>query len=374
MSAAELELVGLKKSFRKVRVLEELDLKVEGGQLAVLLGPSGCGKSTTLNIIGGLEEADAGDVVVDGRRITNMPPNRRDMGMVFQSYALYPHMTVRDNITFGLRTRGATRADANRQATEVAEVLEITPLLNRKPAQLSGGEQQRVGLGRALVCSPKVLLMDEPLSNLDAALRVRMRSEIRKLQTQLGTTTVFVTHDQEEAMSIGDAIGVMEGGRIRQFGTPMAVYHEPADLFVARFVGLPQMNLVEGEVRDGAFRSGPLTVPVRTASGGAVGATLGVRPEALALTSDDQDDHTLAGRVILVEPLGPETLVEVETPVGIMTVRARDRQLELSQGDQVCVRWPMSKLHLFTTESGNRLPLASADGQSPLPPAESGRP
>ena len=365
MSAAELELVGLRKSFKKVRVLEELDLRVEGGQLAVLLGPSGCGKSTTLNIIGGLEEADAGDVVVDGRRITHVPPNRRDMGMVFQSYALYPHMTVRDNVTFGLRTRGATRADANRRATEVAELLEITPLLDRKPAQLSGGEQQRVGLGRALVCSPKVLLMDEPLSNLDAALRVRMRSEIRKLQTHLGTTTVFVTHDQEEAMSIGDAIGVMEGGRIRQFAAPLTVYHEPADLFVARFVGLPQMNLVAGDLRDGAFRSGPLAVPVRTASGGAEPATLGARPESLALTTDDQDDRTLAGRISLVGPLGPETLVEVETPVGIVTVRARDEQLHLSQGDRVCVRWPLTHLHLFSTETGDRLPLAPTGGLSP---------
>jgi ABC-type sugar transport system ATPase subunit len=288
------------------------------------------------------------------------------MGMVFQPSALYPHMRVDDNQTLRLRVRRVQRAEAERRAREIAALLEVEPLLARKPGQLSGGQQQRVALGRALVRSPRALLMDEPLSNLDAALRVRMRSEIRRIQTALETTTIFVTHDQEEAMSLADLIAVMSDGQIRQLAQPMTLYNEPADLFVARFVGLPPMNLVEGGVEDGTFRSGELAVPVMPQEPVSGAVLLGVRPERLTLTLDAAGGRTLQGRVVVVEPLGPETLVEVETAVGVVVVRAGSEGTPVQPGDSVGVRWPLHSLHLFSRETEKRIPLSVPNPQ-PVP-------
>ena len=357
MSETGLQLTGIKKSYRRVRVLEDMELAVPEGQFVVLLGPSGCGKSTTLNIIGGLDDADAGEVYLDGKRITDLPPHKRDMGMVFQAYALYPHMTVLENMTFGMRIRRMARAEATRRAREVAELLEIEPLLKRKPAQLSGGQQQRVALGRALVRRPRVLLMDEPLSNLDAALRVRMRSEIHRLHTRFETTTVFVTHDQEEALSLADQIALLSDGRIRQIASPTSVYDKPADLFVAKFVGLPQMNLIEGQLEGGTFRAGPLSVPVAVSSDAPRNVVLGARPEALTLTNEPAGPQTLEGRLLVAETIGPELRFEVETEVGDVTIRQAVHSQPMSIGEGIRVRWPTDALHLFARETGTRIPL-----------------
>ena len=359
MTETGLQLTDINKSFGKVRVLEDLELLVPEGQFVVLLGPSGCGKSTTLNIIGGLDDADGGEVYLDGERITDRPPHKRDMGMVFQAYALYPHMTVLENMTFGMRIRRVARAEATRRAQQVAELLEIEPLLKRKPAQLSGGQQQRVALGRALVRRPRVLLMDEPLSNLDAALRVRMRSEIHRLHTRFETTTVFVTHDQEEALSLADQIALLDDGRIRQIASPTTVYDEPADLFVAKFVGLPQMNLVEGQLNNGTFRAGPLSVPVDVPGDTPRDVVLGARPEALTITDEPVGPQTLAARLLVAETIGPELRFEVETEAGDFAIRRAVNGEAVDIGTDIRVRWPADALHLFARETGLRIPLAT---------------
>ena len=248
---AEVTLKGIKKAYGPVTVIENLDLDIQDHEFMVLVGPSGCGKSTALRMIAGLEEITGGTIAIGGRMVNDVPPKDRDIAMVFQSYALYPHMTVRENLEFGLKIRKTPKDEMNRRVAEAAQILGITEFLDRKPKQLSGGQRQRVALGRAIVRKPAVFLFDEPLSNLDAKLRVQMRAEISKLQKDLETTTVYVTHDQIEAMTMGDRIAVMSKGKLQQVGTPLEVYEQPANLFVASFIGTPPMNFIPATLADG---------------------------------------------------------------------------------------------------------------------------
>jgi multiple sugar transport system ATP-binding protein len=345
---AEVTLAGLTKRYGSTEVLHGIDLEIGEGEFVVLVGPSGCGKSTTLRMIAGLEEISAGAVSIDGRVVNDLEPKDRDIAMVFQNYAIYPHMTVRRNIGFGLRAARMPRADKARRVDEVAALLGMTDLLERRPAQLSGGQRQRVAIGRAMVRDPAVFLFDEPLSNLDAQLRAQMRLEIKKLHQRVGATIVFVTHDQVEAMTLADRIVIMEGGRIRQVGTPDEVYRTPADTFVARFIGAPSMNLLEAEAVDGAARlAGGGTAPVPPAARGAV--LLGVRPDDLRPAGDGA--ALLEGRVAVREPLGPDTLIYVETASGEVVAKA-DARHPPAVGATVRLTAAAEDLHVFDRGTG----------------------
>ncbi len=297
----DLTLSKVTKSFGSTDVIKGVDLAVGDGEFCVFVGPSGCGKSTLLRIIAGLEDATSGDIAIDGRRVNMTPPSQREIAMVFQSYALYPHLTVRDNMALGLKQAGAS-ADvvADRVAT-ASRMLSLEPLLARRPAELSGGQRQRVAIGRAIVRTPKLFLFDEPLSNLDAALRVHTRIEIARLHRELAATMIYVTHDQVEAMTLADRIVVLNAGRVEQTGRPMELYNDPANVFVAGFIGSPQMNFLEASVL------------------GAPGKTLGVRPEHLEIS---REAGRIPGTISHVEHLGGETNVYVRTdPHGLLTVR-----------------------------------------------------
>jgi len=314
------------KSYGAVKVLHDTDISVEEGEFLVLVGPSGCGKSTLLNMIAGLEEVSSGEIAIRGRRMNDVKPAERNIAMVFQSYALYPNMTVRGNIAFGMEMHGVPKPERERKIADVAELLKITPLLDRKPGQLSGGQRQRVAMGRALTRDPDVFLFDEPLSNLDAKLRVDMRTEIKKLHQKLGTTIVYVTHDQIEALTLSTRIAVMFGGHVQQLGTPKEIYDNPANMFVAGFMGSPSMNLfpavfragqdgpeVEIELADAAIARIPF--PRAAALGNQDGRriVLGIRPEAI--TDRDSADpagsavHDVSARVEITEPAGSDTFV-----------------------------------------------------------------
>ena len=297
--------------------LDSLSLKVEEGEFLVLLGPSGCGKSTALRLLAGLEDVSSGDILIGGNRVNDLPPGARGLGMVFQSYALYPHMSVGENLSFGLR-RGANRIPIDepeiRERIEGAvEMLGLGEVIDRKPRELSGGQQQRVAIGRALVRRPSVLLMDEPLSNLDAKLRNRMRLEIRRLHELHGTTTVYVTHDQVEAMTLADRIAVLDRGRLQQHDRPLDAYHRPANSFVASFIGTPPMNLIEGEVRSNRFHSGELSLPLpshllnRTGGG-----FYGIRPECIALLDSVDAPEAVPATVIGYENLGSAAVIHLD--------------------------------------------------------------
>jgi multiple sugar transport system ATP-binding protein len=292
---AELTMRGLHKAYGQVPVLQALDLDVRSGEFMVFVGPSGCGKSTLLRLVAGLEDPDDGDIRVGGQAVGHLPPAQRGVAMVFQSYALYPHMTVAENMGFGLRMSGLKAAEVRRAVAGVAETLQITPLLERKPRELSGGQRQRVAIGRAIVRRPRVFLFDEPLSNLDAALRVQMRSELARLHRELGTTMVYVTHDQVEAMTLGERIALFNGGRVEQVGTPLALFRQPANRFVAGFLGSPRMNFVSA-ADWAAAAAGPAPGPTHAADD-----TLGVRPEHLQPSADG---HGLRAQVAYVEHLG----------------------------------------------------------------------
>jgi multiple sugar transport system ATP-binding protein len=296
-----LTLNAVTKSFGTVDVIKGVDLTVEEGEFCVFVGPSGCGKSTLLRIIAGLEDATAGEVAIDGRRVNEVAPAKREIAMVFQSYALYPHLTVRDNMGLALKQAGVSRAEITASVDRAAGMLALDPLLDRRPAELSGGQRQRVAIGRAIVRTPKLFLFDEPLSNLDAALRVATRIEIARLHRQLGATMIYVTHDQVEAMTLADRIVVLRAGKVEQVGAPMELYNDPANTFVAGFIGSPQMNFLKA---------------------GALGMrsdTMGVRPEHIALS---RDAGQITGTVSHVEKLGGETLVYVNTPAqGLLTIR-----------------------------------------------------
>ncbi|MEJ2481104.1 MAG: sn-glycerol-3-phosphate ABC transporter ATP-binding protein UgpC [Acidihalobacter sp.] len=361
---AEIELRKLGKTYGRktpTTVLSDVDLTIGDGEFIVFLGPSGCGKTTLLRMIAGLEEITAGDLLIDGERANELPPVKRRVALVFQSYALYPHMSVFDNMAFGLKLqdkRGA-REEIARRVREAAALLQIDHLLERKPRQLSGGQRQRVAIGRAIVREPALLLMDEPLSNLDAALRGQMRLELIELHRRLGNTTVYVTHDQVEAMTLGDRIAIINEGRIVQVGPPLEVYHRPANRFVAAFIGSPRMNIVDGSMRldggavrvelgDGLSLAADVEAPQEALDGTAV--SLGVRPEDLAVCAPGQGE--LRGRVRVVEPLGEATVVHVrlDSPEGAdIAVRAHGT-LALEPGAAVGVRVAAEHCHVFDGE------------------------
>ncbi|HEX8412321.1 MAG TPA: ABC transporter ATP-binding protein [Sphingomicrobium sp.] len=322
--------------------VQDVNLTVADGEFMVLLGPSGCGKSTTLRMIAGLESISSGRLTIDGRAMNTVPAKDRDIAMVFQSYALYPHMTVADNLSFGLKRRGTPKPEVERRVMRTAAMLGLSELLARRPAALSGGQRQRVALGRAIVREPKVFLFDEPLSNLDAALRVATRNELTRLHRRLGATMIYVTHDQVEAMTMGSRICVMNRGCIAQVGAPLEVYRDPADIFVARFLGSPPMNILGARLRRSAggvvAEVAGTVLPLARWSEGALAsllsgsgeASFGIRPEDLVLLGPgDPDGPAITGQVVGVEPLGAETLMQVETAGGEITARLhRDARAE----------------------------------------------
>ncbi|BBY17678.1 ABC transporter ATP-binding protein [Mycolicibacterium litorale] len=347
-----IELAGLTKTYGTTTVVDDVTLTLPDGSLTVLVGPSGCGKSTTLRIVAGLEPADGGAVHIGERDVTRATPRERDVAMVFQNYALYPHLSVAGNIGFPLRNNGVARDEVARRVGEAAERVGITALLDRKPRQLSGGQQQRVAIARALVRTPSVFLFDEPLSNLDAKLRVELRSEIRRLQQDTGITALYVTHDQEEAMTIADQLVVLNAGRIAQKGTPEELYRRPANTFVAGFIGSPSMNLVPGRLESGVFTGDGVTFAV--AGSGAV--TLGVRPEDLLVTPSASG----LGRVDLVELLGPRYVLIIRAGAHRLTAVVEAATVASwpavpAPGDGVDVTVRPERVHLFDAASGERV-------------------
>ncbi|MFY0310615.1 sn-glycerol-3-phosphate import ATP-binding protein UgpC [Leisingera sp. D0M16] len=306
---ADIQLKDLVKSYGPTEVLHHIDGGIKDGEFIVIVGPSGCGKSTLLRMVAGLESVTSGEIAIGGRRVNELEPSARDIAMVFQNYALYPHMSVRQNMAYGLKIRKLPKDEINRRVEEAAEILEIKQYLDRKPRQLSGGQRQRVAMGRAIVRDPQVFLFDEPLSNLDAKLRVQMRLEIRKLQQRLGVTSIYVTHDQVEAMTLGDRLMVLNGGYVEQFGTPIELYDRPASVFVAGFIGSPAMNFFPAELSGGqAALPGGGVLPVASAHSGT--ATLGLRPEHLM----EDASGPIAIEVELLEQLGANTLIHGRLP------------------------------------------------------------
>jgi len=345
----------LTKRYGAVTAVDALDLTIAHGEFMVLLGPSGCGKTTTLNMIAGLEEISDGRLLFDEADVTWQPPHKREVAMVFQSYALYPNKTVFENIAFPLRLRGVPREQIDRAVRQAADQLEIAHLLERRPHQLSGGQRQRVALGRAIVRKPSVFLMDEPLSNLDATLRLSMRSLIKRLHHGLGATFVYVTHDQAEAMTLADRIAVMRGGLIQQLDTPDGIYARPANLFVASFLGSPQINLVEGAVEDGGvFARGAFRLPL-PAGLGAPGrqVILGLRPEDVGPPGEGL--ATLHARVELVSPLGSETHLEVRATGEVPLTLRVPKEWRAREGDLIEVGVAPERLHLFDRASEARI-------------------
>jgi multiple sugar transport system ATP-binding protein len=356
---AALSISQVRKVYGSNVVLQAVDLEVQSGEFVILVGPSGCGKSTLLNMIAGLDHPTSGRIAIDGRDVTDVLPKDRDIAMVFQTYALYPTMTVARNISFGLEMRGMPEAQRNAAVLKVAKTLQIEALLARKPSQLSGGQRQRVAMGRALAREPKLFLFDEPLSNLDAKLRVEMRAEIKLLHQRSGTTTVYVTHDQVEAMTLGDRIAVMRNGALQQVAPPEEIYGRPANRFVAEFIGSPPMNMIEAQRGgDGGLTAQGVQLQLSPeqrrslAAGAGPAFTYGVRPEALHLT--DASASMLSGRVRLVEPTGPETFAFLDSPVGALMCRASGR-LALKIGDAVHLRWAAADVHLFDAASQHRV-------------------
>ena len=340
------------KTFGDTSVVSGLDLDLADGSMTVLVGPSGCGKTTSLRMLAGLEQVTSGTIRIGDRDVTRLEPKERDIAMVFQNYALYPHLTVHENIAFPLRAKQIARSEARRRAAEIAESLGLGALLERKPKDLSGGQQQRVAIGRAIIREPAVFLFDEPLSNLDAKLRVEMRTELLRLQRQLGVTSLYVTHDQEEAMTLSDRIVVMRDGRIAQSGPPEEVYRRPNDTFVATFVGSPKMNLVDGAVTAGELRT---ESGLRIAVGGPESAavTIGIRPDDLTLTADQHGPAT----VELVELLGPRAIVTVRAGEHRLTSVVGAAELaHIPVGATVALSAQPSEVHRFDRDSGVRLP------------------
>jgi inositol-phosphate transport system ATP-binding protein len=340
---ARIEFRNIVKSFGEVPVIPGLDLVIEDGEFVALLGPSGCGKSTSLLILAGIYLPSAGELLFDNNVVNDVEARDRNIGIVFQSYALYPHMTARDNILFPLRFKKTPREEALRRVNAAAELVQVGELLDRKPSELSGGQQQRVALARALVKEPQLLLLDEPLSNLDATLRLTMRTEIKSLQKELGVTTILVTHDQIEATTMAHRIICMRAGRIEQIGTPDDLYLRPSSLFVAGFIGSPPINLVAGEARNGSVAIGGLALPAEGASGA---VTVGLRPEHLAFA-----DAGIAGRVAQIEPMGREILYVVETDIGYVRVLEQGSSAVHPIGEGVRIGFAPSDSLVFDTRS-----------------------
>lgn len=368
---AHIALNRLTKRFGMTEVIRRIDLDIGEGEFIVLVGPSGCGKSTLLNLVAGLETATDGDIFIGDERVNDIPPKDRDIAMVFQSYALYPTKTVRDNITFGMKARGSSQGEQETAVSDVAGLLHIGSLLDRKPSQLSGGQRQRVAMGRALVRKPAVFLFDEPLSNLDAKLRIEMRTEIKKLHQRLGKTTIYVTHDQIEAMTLATRIAVMDNGRIRQFDTPHAIYEEPADLFVAGFIGSPPMNMLKGRLRRrdglavevGEAPAAVVTFPLpqdlerRVSSPDGHAVVLGLRPEAIFARGAELPGpgrFNFEAPVEVVEPTGPDTMLVFRVAGQEMIARVRPEDAPSAAGP-FCFEADMAKAKLFDGQTGLRL-------------------
>jgi len=357
---ATVEFRNLVKRYGDLEVVHAINLQIQDGEFIVLVGPSGCGKSTTLRMLAGLEDITSGEILIDGRVVNEIEPRDRDIAMVFQDYALYPHMSVYENMAFSLRYRNTPRAEIGARVREAAEILGLTPYLARKPKALSGGQRQRVAMGRAIVRKPQVFLFDEPLSNLDAKLRGTMRLEMKKLHQQLGVTTVFVTHDQIEAMTLADRVVVMNGGYIEQVGTPDEVYHAPASLFVAGFIGAPTMNLVPAE-RSGPNQlrlpeSGRVIALPKPIAESASALMLGMRPEdvdvAQGAIAPGQVD--MPAIVEVVEPLGADTLVFTKMSGHPVVARVRP-DVRPKPGDTIDLRFDLTRSHLFDAASGKAL-------------------
>jgi ABC-type sugar transport system ATPase subunit len=362
---ASVSLRRMSKSYGAVPVIRSLDIDVPDGQFLTILGPSGCGKSTALACIAGLEQPTSGQIVFGGSDVTRLEPHERDVAMVFQDYALYPHMTVRENMSFGLRQQKVSLALIKRQIDTAAELLGLTPLLDRRPAELSGGQRQRVAVGRAVVRNPSVFLMDEPLSNLDAALRIKTRTEIKRLQRELGVTSVFVTHDQEEAMVLSDCVAVMSGGDLQQFGAPMDVYRNPANLFVASFIGSPAMNFLEVTLEQASdavichLGDQGLQLPHNVVSPETLcklrpgrKALMGIRPTDLVV--EGAGDLDLRGKVFLVEPVGSVTYVDVDLD-GWSVKATSDPDRTPAVGEVVSLSCRSGRICLFDPDSEARL-------------------
>jgi multiple sugar transport system ATP-binding protein len=346
---AQLKIAKLKKSFGKVDVLKDIDISIEDGEFVALIGPSGCGKSTLLRSIAGLEEVSSGEILLGDRSIVHVPPKHRNVAMVFQNYALYPHMTVEENMGFSLMLAKLPADQIAKKVKDAADILGLQALLGRKPKELSGGQRQRVAMGRAIVRSPEVFLFDEPLSNLDAKLRVQMRTEIRRLHQKLGTTTVFVTHDQIEAMTMADRIVVLRDGKVEQVGTPLELFDHPRNVFVAEFIGSPSMNMLRGEIRDQSFLCDtgeilPLPYSVPLQSGAKL--VLGVRPTDIVVDP--------AGRgvsVEIVEHNGSETYCQLRDG-NLSYGMVSTERLDVRVGQEICVSMRSANMHLFDAETG----------------------
>jgi ABC-type sugar transport system ATPase subunit len=345
---AGLTYAGVRKEFGEVKALRGLDLEVADGELLALLGPSGSGKSTALRLAAGLDDVTAGTIHIGSRDVTHLAPARRNVSMVFQSYALFPHLTVAENIGFGLRARGVPRADAARGVAEAARITGCDALLGRKPHELSGGERQRVALARALARHPDVFLLDEPLSNLDAQLRVDTRAELKRLHARLGTTMVYVTHDQIEALTLGTRVAVIDGGVLQQVGSPTEIYERPVNRFVARFVGSPAMNLLPAAVVQGMLRVGPFAFDPAEVAVDRPRVDVGVRPEHVEIVLDDQ---AVPATVEVVEMAGSETLVYVHATGADLVARVPP-ELALAVGAMVGVRIAAKSLYVFDAETG----------------------
>jgi multiple sugar transport system ATP-binding protein len=369
---ADVRFAGVRKEYGSNVVIERFDLDIRDKEFMVLVGPSGCGKSTALRMVAGLEEISGGEILIGDRVVNDLPPKDRDIAMVFQSYALYPHMSVRENLEFGLKIRKTPREEMNARVDEAAQILGITHLLDRKPKEMSGGQRQRVAVGRAIVRKPAVFLFDEPLSNLDAKLRVQTRAEISKLQKRLQTTTIYVTHDQVEAMTMGHRIAVMKDGRLQQVGTPLEVYERPANLFVASFIGTPPMNLVPAVLTEGgavvAASGFRLPVPERWRAAIARGAggegrkvVLGVRPENLREADRPRSDTgataRLAGTVEFAELLGYEVITHVRIGDDLLVAKL-DPHRAPEMGDTIELLVELDGIHLFDAASEQRLDAA----------------
>jgi multiple sugar transport system ATP-binding protein len=355
-----LELNDLMKVFdsgdNEIVAVDNLNITIDDGEFLVLVGPSGCGKSTTLRCIAGLETASSGQILLDDREITHLKPKERDMAMVFQNYALYPHMTVRKNISYGLKvTTELSKDEINGRVEETAELLEISDLLGKKPSELSGGQQQRVALGRAIIREPEVFLMDEPLSNLDAKLRTTMRTEIQQLQQEMGVTTVYVTHDQTEAMTMGDYIAVLDDGKLQQLGTPLECYHKPRNQFVAGFIGSPSMNFLTVERGGNVLEHDVFTYQISSETVDVLAEasdrlTLGVRPEHIAIV-DSGVENAIRTEVKVVEPMGELSYVYFTIDSQTYTASVNG-EMRVSAGDIINVEFPEEKIHLFDDETG----------------------
>ena len=360
------------KDFGRDAVLRDIEFEVPAGRFVALIGPSGCGKSTLLRMIAGLEHIDYGEIYIDGNAVNDLAPKDRDVAMVFQNYALYPHMTVAENMLFTLRMARRTRAESNDRMWEAARILGLESLLDRYPRHLSGGQRQRVAMGRAIVRNPKVFLFDEPLSNLDAKLRVQMRAEIKRLHQRLGTTMIFVTHDQVEAMTMAEQVVILREGRVEQVGTPLELYDRPTNIFVAGFIGSPTMNLIGGTFEQDRGRlcfvprnGTPIPVPPGTLPGASkVGpgreCFLGIRPEHISLPGLDPNSNgggsfgEISAEVVLVEVTGLDTHIVASAPDGEITILIRGR-FDTAAGDRLSFRLNFSAAHVFDAETGERL-------------------